>query len=68
MSLTGSQPNVVSPTQTQQHFAPPSGAPPGRSDMLSAPPLPQRRDSEAQPDDIEDVKKVCQKDFTSKAS
>lgn len=42
----------------QTQYAAPTGAPPGRSDLLSAPPLPVRRDSEAQPDDIEDVKKV----------
>ncbi|WWC66844.1 uncharacterized protein I206_100751 [Kwoniella pini CBS 10737] len=57
---------------TEDHaFSPPPGPPPAQTqtrtqpeDQLQPPPMPQRRPSGAQPDDIEDVKKLCAMGFT----
>nr|XP_019048721.1 hypothetical protein I302_02495 [Kwoniella bestiolae CBS 10118]OCF27651.1 hypothetical protein I302_02495 [Kwoniella bestiolae CBS 10118] len=47
-------------------FAPPPGPPPAQQQdpKLQPPPMPERRPSTAQPDDIEDVKKLCAMGFS----
>ncbi|WVQ76203.1 hypothetical protein IAR50_005867 [Cryptococcus sp. DSM 104548] len=53
------------PSQSTQQYAPPSGPPPPQKDesTLRPPAMPERRPSEAQADDIEDVKKLCAMGF-----
>ncbi|WRT63837.1 uncharacterized protein IL334_000762 [Kwoniella shivajii] len=59
------EPSGSSSVQHDDAFSPPSGPPPGQSEQhLQAPPMPQRRPSTAQPDDIEDVKKLCAMGFS----
>ncbi|WVQ80854.1 hypothetical protein IAT38_002961 [Cryptococcus sp. DSM 104549] len=60
----------------EESFAPPPGPPPApssapgaagtaeSSQKLNPPPMPERRPSTAQPDDIEDVKKLCAMGFS----
>jgi epidermal growth factor receptor substrate 15 len=54
------------PTQQQQEqYYPPPGPPPAKEAALTPPPIPERRDSAAQPDDLEDVKKVSRTSVSS---
>ncbi|KAK8845561.1 hypothetical protein IAR55_006276 [Kwoniella newhampshirensis] len=63
------EPAPGSTTQNQEsHFAPPAGAPPLQGhpggERLNPPPMPERRPSTAQEDDLEDVKKLCAMGFS----
>jgi len=55
----------IEPAPQEPQYAPPPGLPPAKEgDGLNPPPMPERRDSTAQPDDLEDVKKLCAMGFS----
>ncbi|WWC58122.1 uncharacterized protein I303_100657 [Kwoniella dejecticola CBS 10117] len=65
------EPSGSSNVPQDDAFSPPSGPPPAAAQahaqpesQLQPPPMPQRRPSGAQPDDIEDVKKLCAMGFS----
>ncbi|WVR03606.1 hypothetical protein IAU60_000598 [Kwoniella sp. DSM 27419] len=63
------EPSGASQAQHQEaQYAPPPGPPPGQQghsqERLEPPPMPERRPSGAQPDDIEQVKNLCSMGFS----